>query len=85
MDSSKSHPDAVIYFLSGLFELLVSSNLFHDYGQGGVHVEGRSKDVNVGGVTDEVVNSLEIGSVVLHIEVVWDARGGHSNQREVVC
>ena len=44
--------------------------MFHNHGQDGVHVKGRLKDVNVGGVTDEVVNSLEIDSVILHVEVV---------------
>ena len=42
-----------------------------------MHVEGRLKDIDVGGVTNELVNSLEIGGIVLHVEVIWDAGGGH--------
>ena len=33
-------------------------------------MEDGSKDVDVGGITNELVNSLEMGGVILHIEVV---------------
>ena len=40
-------------------------------------MEGGSKDVNVGGVANELVNSLEMGGVILHVKVIWDAGGSH--------
>ena len=40
-------------------------------------MEGRLKDIDVGGITNKVINSLEIGGVILHVEVIWDARSSH--------
>ena len=40
-------------------------------------MESRLEDVNIGGVMNEVVNSLEIGSVIFYVEVIWNIRGGH--------
>ena len=40
-------------------------------------MKDRSKNVNVGGIANKLVNSLEMGSVILHIEVIWNAGGGH--------
>ena len=42
-----------------------------------MHVEDGSKDVDVGGVMNELVNSLEMSSIILYVEVIWDTGGGH--------
>ena len=33
-------------------------------------MEGRLEDINVEGVTNEMVNSLEMSSVILHVKVI---------------
>ena len=43
-----------------------------------MHVEDGSKDINIGEVTNELVNSLEMSNIILHVEVIWDTGGSHS-------
>ena len=33
-------------------------------------MEDGSKDIDIGGVTNELVNSLEMSGIVLHVEVI---------------